>query len=241
MEAAIQMFKFDGENIRIILDNEGTPHWVAVDIADSLGYSWAGSATIKHVPEQWRGVNSVQTPSGIQQMITLTEQGVFFFLARSDKKKALPMQLWIANDVLPSIMRTGHYSTKPLSTVEMFALQAQINLENEQRFNALEIEVRQLKQEKETARQALLALPEPTVEAPDKSTRAALNACVRSYVQRSGGLFPDVWRTIYKELKYRAGFDAVTRAKNSGKSPLDEVEAAGLLPELYAIAREVLK
>ena len=39
-----------------------------------------------------------------------TEQGLYFFLGRSDKKKALPYQMWIADDVVPSIRKTGAYS-----------------------------------------------------------------------------------------------------------------------------------
>ena len=43
-------------------------------------------------------------------MLCLTEQGVYFFLGRSDKPKALPYQMWIAGDVVPSIHATGSYS-----------------------------------------------------------------------------------------------------------------------------------
>ena len=43
-------------------------------------------------------------------MVVLSEQGLYFFLGRSDKEKALPFQKWIAGDVLPSIRKTGTYS-----------------------------------------------------------------------------------------------------------------------------------
>ena len=43
-------------------------------------------------------------------MLCLTEQGVYFFLGRSDKPKALPYQMWIAGYVVPSIRATGSYS-----------------------------------------------------------------------------------------------------------------------------------
>ena len=44
-------------------------------------------------------------------MSCLTEQGVYFFLARSDKKKAIPFQRWLAGDVVPSVRRHGAYMT----------------------------------------------------------------------------------------------------------------------------------
>jgi prophage antirepressor-like protein len=37
-----------------------------------------------------------------------------FFLSRSDKPKALPLQKWIASELLPTIRKTGGYiPTKP--------------------------------------------------------------------------------------------------------------------------------
>ncbi|QGQ71226.1 ORF6C domain-containing protein [Halomonas sp. PA16-9] len=39
----------------------------------------------------------------------LSEQGLYFFLGRSDKPKALPFQMWLAGDVLPAIRKHGHY------------------------------------------------------------------------------------------------------------------------------------
>ncbi len=58
------------------------------------------SATpMKIIPEEWRGVTSVVTPFGEQTMLTISEQGLYFFLGRSDKPKALPYQMWVAGDV----------------------------------------------------------------------------------------------------------------------------------------------
>ncbi|MBF0418391.1 MAG: hypothetical protein HQL86_09110 [Magnetococcales bacterium] len=42
-------------------------------------------------------------------MLIPSEQGLYFFLGRSDKPKALPFQKWLAGQVLPSICKTGQY------------------------------------------------------------------------------------------------------------------------------------
>jgi prophage antirepressor-like protein len=119
-------FNFNGAEIRVITDDHGEPWFVAKDIAEDLGYVWAGTSTIAHIPEQWRGVRSVLTPSGMQKMAALTEQGLYFFLGRSDKPGALPMQMWVAGDVLPSIRKTGSYQRhKPpaeLSRLELLEI-----------------------------------------------------------------------------------------------------------------------
>lgn len=104
------IFKYESKDIRIVTDEQGDPWWVAKDVADYLGIEWKRSATIAHIPEEWKGADRVATPGGIQEMITLSEQGLYFFLARSDKPKALPFQKWIVGEVLPSIRKTGGYS-----------------------------------------------------------------------------------------------------------------------------------
>jgi prophage antirepressor-like protein len=106
----LQVFSFGDSKTRIVTGNDGEPRWVAKDVAETLEIVWQGTKSIIHVPEEWRGVSSVPTPPGIQEMATLTEQGLYFFLARSDKPKALPFQKWIAGEVIPSIRKTGSYS-----------------------------------------------------------------------------------------------------------------------------------
>lgn len=102
-------FMFDGHQVRTVQSDAGLLV-VAKDVAEALGYSWQPNL-IGHVPEEWRGVNPINTPGGVQQMAVLTEQGLYFFLGRSDKPGALPMQKWVSGEVLPSIRKTGGYAT----------------------------------------------------------------------------------------------------------------------------------
>ena len=58
------------------------------------------SATpMKIIPEEWKGSNPIATPGGGQEMLIISEHGLYFFLGRSDKPKALPYQMWVAGDV----------------------------------------------------------------------------------------------------------------------------------------------
>ena len=90
---------------------DGEPWFVAKDVLFALDYSESSnpSRMVAHVPEEWRGVNPIHTPSGEQEMHVLSEQGLYFFLGRSDKPKALPFQKWLAGEVLPAIRKTGRY------------------------------------------------------------------------------------------------------------------------------------
>ena len=111
MSNAIQPFAFEDHLVRTIMDDGGEPWFVAKDVALALGYQWNGAACIAHVPEEWRGVRTVLTlRRGEQEMLTLSEQGLNFFVLRSDKPAALPFQRWLAGEVLPSLRRTGSYA-----------------------------------------------------------------------------------------------------------------------------------
>jgi anti-repressor protein len=106
----LQVFEFENKKVRIV-DIDGIPTFVAKDVVEGVGNTWNGAARIEHIPEEWRGVTSVVTPSGIQEMQVLFEQGVYFYLARCDKPAALPFQKAIAGKILPSIRKYGAYMT----------------------------------------------------------------------------------------------------------------------------------
>lgn len=111
-------FAFESHDVRVLADDNGDPLFVAKDVAEALEYTWSGTARIEHVPAEWRGVTSVVTPSGVQEMAVLTEPGLYFFLGRSDKPKALPFQKWAAAEVFPSIRKTGRYEATPAFSLE---------------------------------------------------------------------------------------------------------------------------
>lgn len=111
----LSIFNYGKTEVRTVQVNS-EPWFVAKDVAEALGYKWNGNKTIGHIPEEWRGVESVSTPTGNQELIIVSEQGLYFFLGRSDKKAALPMQKWVAGEVLPSIRRNGNYgSPQPIN------------------------------------------------------------------------------------------------------------------------------
>lgn len=122
MNSSIQIFNNNEFSVRTTRDDDGTIWFVAKDIALALEYSEATvnnniSNLFKSVPDIWAGNKPfiVRSENGVTQereMLCLTEQGVYFFLGRSDKPKALPYQMWIARDVVPSIRETGSYSIK---------------------------------------------------------------------------------------------------------------------------------
>lgn len=109
--SAMTPYLFGGAPVRVLRDEAGEPLFVAKDVAIALGYAEASNPArlFQGVPHEWKGVKPIHTPGGNQPMQVITEQGLYFFLGRSDKPKALPFQKWLAGEVLPAIRRTGRY------------------------------------------------------------------------------------------------------------------------------------
>lgn len=102
-----------------IVDVNGEPWFVAKDVLRALDYAddYNPSRAMQAIPGEWKGVHRMHTPGGEQEMLIISEQGLYFFLGRSDKPKALPYQMWVAGDVVPTIRRTGQYGGYALPRV----------------------------------------------------------------------------------------------------------------------------
>lgn len=115
------IMKFENHPVRMWQDDKGELVIVAKDVAEALGYSESAISQVTNlfqsVPSEWKGLKPIKTlRRGQQGVLTLTEQGLYFFLGRSDKPAALPFQKWLAGEVLPSIRKTGGYGVPEKTT-----------------------------------------------------------------------------------------------------------------------------
>ena len=123
--AASSQFDFQSNPVRTIAEN-GEIWFVAKDVALALDYSQSSVNQIvnlfRNVPNEWKGIKPINTLGGEQKLLMISEQGLYFFLGRSDKPKALPFQKWLAGEVLPVIRKTGAYihaqAMRPTLTLE---------------------------------------------------------------------------------------------------------------------------
>lgn len=101
--------------LRCHIDENGVTWFCAKDMSTALEYNPEPKVGMifQNVPDEWKGVKPIYTPGGTQEMLCLTEQGLYFFLGRSDKPRALPYQKWVAGEIIPSIRRTGGYLAVP--------------------------------------------------------------------------------------------------------------------------------
>lgn len=119
-------FSFDSREIRVLTVNN-EPWFVAKDVLSALEYAESSLANIldriSHVPDEWKGRHPIVTLGGSQELWCLSEPGLYFFLNRSDKPKALPFQKWAAGEVFPAIRKTGSYALPGASSNPVLAAQ----------------------------------------------------------------------------------------------------------------------
>lgn len=107
MEQLQRIFDYNGHQVRtVVRDNE--PWFVAKDVCNILEID---SSQTRRLDEDEKGLYSIQTPGGTQQMICVNEPGLYSLILGSRKKEAKQFKRWVTHEVLPSIRKHGTYMT----------------------------------------------------------------------------------------------------------------------------------
>lgn len=141
------LFDYDGQELRSAMV-DGEVWFVAADVARILGYRMASDLT-RRLDAEDRGTRSVRTPSGDQEMIVISEAGLFDAVLGSQVVGARDFKRWITHEVLPQIRRTGQFGQQVAlpSKVEL----AQMVIEAETAREIAEARVAELEPKAEVA------------------------------------------------------------------------------------------
>lgn len=90
---------------------DGEPWLVGKDVAEALGYKNPRQAMASNVDAEDRGVHTVDTPSGKQEMAIINESGLYSLVLSSKLPGAKRFRRWVTTEVLPSIRKHGAYMT----------------------------------------------------------------------------------------------------------------------------------
>lgn len=104
---ALEAFSFGAHGLRALLI-DGEPWFVAADVAAVLGYDRTSNMT-RMLDDDEKGTHIVSTLGGLQEMLTVSEPGLFNAVLRSRIPEAREFKRWVTHDVLPQIRRTGTY------------------------------------------------------------------------------------------------------------------------------------
>lgn len=127
MRNGMVTFVFEGRAVRVVGTPEA-PEWVAQDVAEVLDLGNVHSS-LALLPDDEKGLHTVETLGGPQEVATLKESGLYRLIFRSRKEEAERLRRFVFHEVLPAIRRTGGYgSPAALAAVEarVAALEAKL-------------------------------------------------------------------------------------------------------------------
>jgi len=108
--SALKLFENPLFKIRVIM-RCSDPWFVAKDVCDCLEITNVSQAC-QTLDEDEKGIYKVYTLGGSQDMMLISESGLYTLIMRSNKPEAKVFRKWVTSEVLPSIRKTGGYGIR---------------------------------------------------------------------------------------------------------------------------------
>ena len=108
----LKLFSFEENQVRVTIDEDNNPWFVATDVARVLGYKNVYNAIPEHCDDYSKQV--VVDKAGRKQLTwVIPESDVYNLIFGSKMPNAKKFKRWVTREVLPSIRKTGGYSQYP--------------------------------------------------------------------------------------------------------------------------------
>ena len=138
MNEITRMYK---DNQLRVIDKNGDPWFVAKDVCEILELGNTSQA-VSYLDDDEKGISINDTPSGRQEMLIVSESGLYSLIFRSRKDEAKNFRRWVTHEVLPSIRKTGGYSQESFKDyvfdlLKTNASQARLLSEKDEKINWL--------------------------------------------------------------------------------------------------------
>lgn len=105
-------YLFEGNEIRVFLDENGNPWFVAKDVCNVLGLDNNREA-VSHLDDDEK--ITVSNPDGNpragipHELKAVSESGLYSLIFRSRKPEAKKFRKWVTSEVLPALRKSGRY------------------------------------------------------------------------------------------------------------------------------------
>lgn len=204
----LQVFNYNQKQVRTV-QIDGETWFVLKDVCVVLGITDHKVVARRLEEDEVCQIPLTDSLGRTQETTVINESGLYNVILRSDKPEAKPFRKWVTSQVLPTIRKTGGYQAKAMTTAQLFAMQVQINLEQEQRMKALE-EKTQATQE--TVQEAFSTLSYPTISRDhwqDETRQKIRRVCFEN-----GLNYQQFTAQTYEELEAEARVKLETRVNN---------------------------
>jgi prophage antirepressor-like protein len=123
-------FTYHNQPVRTMQHDDGSTWWVAGDVCGVLGLSNVSKACQRLKPEERDDITFRDVTGRQQEMLIISEAGLYRLIMRSHRKEAEDFQHWVFHEVLPQIRQTGAYGQTATSVpvVQNQAIQAIIHM-----------------------------------------------------------------------------------------------------------------
>lgn len=227
----VKAFKNDKfGNVRVVLIGESKePYFVGKDVAECLGYSNSSKAVSTHVDEEDRILETIEASSQngnvVKTQTTLiNESGLYSLILSSKLPQAKEFKRWVTSEVLPSIRKTGTYSTgqKPMciedAIIESMKLQKELKEQlNQVNCHALEAKAQsqEVKQEIEDMKDGM---PLFKIECDDlvsmvKKKATHILGGYKSNAYNDKSILQRVYKDIYAQINREFGVEKCSGIK----------------------------
>jgi len=109
---AIIPFQFETRTVRVQVDDAGLPWFNATDVCDALEMGNPSQAIKSHVDAEDLQKLETLTAGGRQRQNHVNESGLYALILGSTKDAAKRFKRWVTGEVLPTIRKTGAYTTR---------------------------------------------------------------------------------------------------------------------------------
>jgi prophage antirepressor-like protein len=199
--------------VRGYVDKDGMAWLNAEDVARGFGF-----VEVKSDKEyvRWRTVNGYLTEFGFSQDVAkddfIPENMVYRLGFKASNEVAQSFQAKLADEILPTIRKTGSYTVKPMSQLEIMAESIRILQEQDKRLKQVELAQAEQKKELQDIREIVTLRPD--------SWRDDTKTILDKIAIALGGdseAFRDIRKQSYTELEKRAHCRLGVQLKNAQK------------------------
>ena len=124
MSKEVMEFSFGGKVFKATTGEDGQSWFVASEACEILGFGNPRQAVSTHVEEEDRGVHSMDTHGGKQNLTVVNESGLYALIVGSRKPDAKKFKKWVTSEVLPTIRKTGRYIAEKAAPPSLGPIQA---------------------------------------------------------------------------------------------------------------------
>lgn len=106
MTEELDIFNFNGAEVRIHKDEHGEPWFVAKDVCRLLGYKNETKAMTRRMDSDEVKTCADKSSGQVRNIYIISESGLYRAILGSRKPEAKAFKRWVTHEVLPSIRKT---------------------------------------------------------------------------------------------------------------------------------------